>query len=546
MELETYVGKGEAAKAFDYAPATIKDPVDTEEIVHVAYGEPHPHDDSCEEPRCDAEEPVSFDKEEDGAPREDASSESEDVEEPVEISDAPCSPEGVSPEESLGESVGDAAAGEGEIQVQQDALDGPAEETDDPETQASLKREAIDESAGGKEEVDHLVEEVIKPGKQSVFQKFKTEIDKIRGELQPSVESLPLDESQKAEIERRIEGFRSATTIVSGGSAKEPKTKELNEDLRTLLFPAVELVVPVGVHLGRHDKLRIVEVGRILDPIHKAISSAKLGIWRGFCELCGVSHTQMYKYVNLFRSFGESLAEFHEFTLTELEQFKNLKDKAAQHVRDNLDELRRVRGDLEAVKKIAGKRPTERRPSKRPWVKPIQYEGCVIRVNTRTGKIEGEHFFGKFDDLEKAVIQVLKKAKPFQKPIDEHGNSIDADEKGDSYGLLPSGWPSLGNTELDIGETDLRTTRRYASGVPSSCTVRIIQADENGNEEMAVVDVRPADVPLNSRDADTFTRRLLGTHQGTRSFALYDSDRFLMGYRSLPNNRWEIRWGIFN
>jgi hypothetical protein len=401
-------------------------------------------------------------------------------------------------------------------------------------------------SQGREENVDPLEEEVIKPGKRNLLRKFATEIEKIREIVKPFAESLPLDDSQKAEVDRRIERFRSATAITIGGSTKKPRTRELTEELRVLLLPAAEIVVRVGVHIGRDDKARIVQVGRILDPIQRAIRDGKLGIWRGFCELCGVSHTQLYKYVNLFRAFGESLPEFHEFSLTELEQFKHLKERAAQRVRDNLDELRSVRADLEAVKRIAGKEPTTRRPPKNPWVKPIQYKDCIIRVNTKTRKIQGENFFGKFDDLERAVIKVLKKAEPVEKLGGECGNRVDADEDEDSVNSWPSRWPSPSNTVLDSGKTDLRTTERYRSSVPFSCEVRIVYGDLSGEElPAAPLGIKPAKVPLNSQDADTFTRRLLGTHQGVRSFALYDSDRFLMGYRVLPNESWEIRWGLF-
>lgn len=470
-------------------------------------------------------------------------SESGDANEPVEVDGAT----GTLGEGFSEESVDDPSAqGEEENHELRAASEASEETTEGQGTRSANADETPEGSADGKPEVDLLEEEVIKPAKQSVVEKFKAEIERIRTAVQSHVGSLTLDDSQQAEVERQIERFRSAKTIVTGGSAKKPNTKVLTEELRALLLPAVEIVVPLGVHLGKADKQRIVEAGRILDPIHKAISDGKLGIWRGFCELCGVSHTQMYKYINLFRSFGESLTEFHEFTLTELEQFKSLKKKAAQHVRNNLDALRSVRGDLEAVKKIAGKTPTTRKPPKKPWVKPIQYEGCIIRVNTKTGRIEGEHFFGKFDDLEKAVIRVLKKAKPGQEPMNERGNRVATNDAGDVT-PLPSGWPSPSNIELDVGNTDLRITSRYANGVPSPCTLRIVQTDQNGDDQTtAPVTWKAAGVPLNSEEARKFVKTIRGIYPKVRSFALDDGDRFLMGYRILPNNSEEIWWGLVN
>ena len=470
------------------------------------------------------------------------------AEEPVEVHETPRSRGETFSDEGLLQTVHAAARPEEEMDDQPPNPEASQEETEHQDTQPPRNEETPENTDGGEDEViDPLKEEVIKPAKVKLLEQFKIEMDRIRLLVKPLVDSLPLDTSQRAEVDRRIERFRSAATIVTGGSTKKPKTTELTEHLRTLLLPAVEIVVPVGVHLGKTDKERIVEVGKILDPIHKAISTSKLGIWRGFCELCGISHTQMYKYVNLFRTFGESLTEFHEFTLTELEQFKNLKDKAAQHVRDNLDELRRVRGDLEAVKKIAGKRPTSRRASKNPWVKPIQYEGCAIWVNTKTGTIKGENFFGNFDEFDKAVKRVLKKAKPVQKPTNEHGNRVDTDEDGDQEELYPAGWPSSGNTIIDDGTMDLSRSKRFAEGFTEpSFSVKGLWRNAKGEVSPFSGLKGAAEFPLTSQKAQELIETEMKERPGTVEVTVGDGTLFVMGYRVLRDGSSEIRWGIFN
>ena len=154
------------------------------------------------------------------------------AEEPVEVHETPRSRGETFSDEGLLQTVHAAARPEEEMDDQPPNPEASQEETEHQDTQPPRNEETPENTDGGEDEViDPLKEEVIKPAKVKLLEQFKIEMDRIRLLVKPLVDSLPLDTSQRAEVDRRIERFRSAATIVTGGSTKKPKTTELTEHL---------------------------------------------------------------------------------------------------------------------------------------------------------------------------------------------------------------------------------------------------------------------------------------------------------------------------
>ncbi len=174
----------------------------------------------------------------------------------------------------------------------------------------------------------------------------------IRAELE-RIKAETLDADQMEYVNAGLKRVEGSTTIVTDHAKKAAQqTHQFGPELKALLVPLVEIGLRIKARGARAKLEQVRRIGAFLHHVKTQIFDPReLRFFKWLCGALGLSRQSGYKYLTLYKHFGDQLVDFAGIEVDKLHQCCRHNGDVKAFVKNNRQDI--LAFDLKRVRRLA-------------------------------------------------------------------------------------------------------------------------------------------------------------------------------------------------